>query len=244
MDSVSSSSSLLCNTRKMARLAWTAFRNGGVILSTRRRQTIGECPLRAFQKAESSVRRAGKNVGQSRSELESVCPFTTFRLSSSVTHFLAVTVKRYLASPYMSPIIIVTMGVCMLYLGTKHVLTSLLDGNYPILLLRTAFYVTLLIARGSSFSKCMQLPKGFYAQSGQIRRAAASVSKAHGKFRACQAPFPRLILSPFVCVVRQPVRFRGSSIKAQGDERPILDFDLSIQGLSFLCGIRARRCGS
>src|SRR6267154_3414461 len=93
MDSVYSSSSLLCNTRKMARLAWTAFRSGGVILSTRRRQTIGECPLRAFQKAGCSVRRAGKNIVQSRSELGSVCPFTISRLSSSVTHFSVVTVK-------------------------------------------------------------------------------------------------------------------------------------------------------
>src|SRR5712691_6267871 len=105
--SVSSSSSLLCNTRRMARLARTAFKNGGVILFTRRRQTIPECPLSAFRKAESLVHRTGKNELQSRSELESVCPFTTSCLSSSVTHFLYVTVKGCLASQRMSPGVIV-----------------------------------------------------------------------------------------------------------------------------------------
>jgi hypothetical protein len=163
MQSVSSSSSLLCNTRKMARLAWTAFRNGGVILFIRRRQTTGECPLRAFQKAESSVRRAGKNVVQRRSQLQSVCPFTTSRLSSSVTHFSIVTVKGGWASPYMSPGVIVMMGVCMLYLEIKHVsyflMLSLLDSNYSTLLLRIALYVTLLITRDTSFSKRTQILK-------------------------------------------------------------------------------------
>ena len=103
MHSVPSSSSLLCNTRKMAQLGWTAFRSGGAIRSTRRRQTIEECRLRVFQKAESSVRRPGKGAVQSRSGVESVCPFTTSRLSSSVTHFQVVTVKWCLYGPCMWP---------------------------------------------------------------------------------------------------------------------------------------------
>ena len=66
--------------------------------------------LRAFQKAKSLVRRAGKNVVRNRSELESVCPFTSNHLSSSVTHYSVVTVKVCLASPYVS-LRVVVLGV-------------------------------------------------------------------------------------------------------------------------------------
>jgi hypothetical protein len=57
------------------------------------------------------------------------------RLSSSIqTHFLGVTVKRCLVSPYMSLGVIVMMDICMLYLRTKHVfyflMLSFLDSNY------------------------------------------------------------------------------------------------------------------
>jgi hypothetical protein len=55
------------------------------------------------------------------------------------------------------------MGVCMLYLKTKHVsyflMLSLLDSNYSTLLPRIALYVTLLITRDTSFSKRTQLLK-------------------------------------------------------------------------------------
>jgi len=60
MQLVSSLSSLSCNSRRMARLARTPFRNGGVILFTRIRPTSRECPLRAFRTAKSSVRQAGR----------------------------------------------------------------------------------------------------------------------------------------------------------------------------------------
>jgi hypothetical protein len=53
--------------------------------------------------------------------------------TSSVTRFSVVTVKRGLVNPYMSPGVIVMMGDCMLYLGTKHVsyvlMLSLLDSQ-------------------------------------------------------------------------------------------------------------------
>jgi hypothetical protein len=107
------------------------------------------------------------------------------------------------------------MGVCMLKLGTKHVsyflILSLLNSNYSTLLLRTAFYVALLITRDSSFSECMQVPKEVNAQSGQIHQSVASASEGHDKFRTCQAPSPQQSLSPFICVARQPVRLCGSS---------------------------------
>ena len=55
-----------------------------------------------------------------RSRLESVCAFTASHLSSLVTQFSVVTVNGGLASPCILPGVIVMMGVCMLYLGTKR----------------------------------------------------------------------------------------------------------------------------
>ena len=121
--SVSSSSSLLCNTRKMARLAWTASRNGGVILSTRRRRITRECPLRAFRKGESLVHRAGKNVVPSESKTDNrvsmfIHHFPVFGVSNTIFRCYC---KPCLASPYISSDVPVIIGLCSMYLGRKHV---------------------------------------------------------------------------------------------------------------------------
>jgi hypothetical protein len=200
---------------------------------------------------------------QSRSEQESVCPFISFRLSSSVTHFFGC---YSLASPYMSPGAIVMMGVCMLCLRTTHVshflMLSLLGSNYLLYVSQeTAVSPSAsnsqrgLMLKADKFERELCLAKtrflwafeigslpdepisldGYSGESikPQSQSAKHTANLGHAKPHLHSRVCRRLAVEG---AHSSPWQFE------QAHEKPILDF--SIQGLSFSYGIRAQRCDS